>query len=232
MKTIKFLSAIFSKEALITLASGINKQEYSHKVARGFASVEHNDSSITGEFIERLTAKRSLVDPLGRKYSSNYIEFRVNTFTINIALKEIEIHGDLRQVSALLTSLHECSNFTGVFEPINIDVGDWISNLEGSLNGIRIAHAVASNIEFGNSASGTLFLSVGDNESNAISRCREILSKRSHSISKAIIQFTHKARSERVAIFGNGIIKSITSDLSDLPIPIFQRALRKARPLT
>lgn len=73
MKSVKFMSAKVPINCISSMGTALTKLEYSKNNPQGYANIDIEQTYFESDFVERISTKRQLTDPIGRKYTSRYV---------------------------------------------------------------------------------------------------------------------------------------------------------------
>lgn len=152
----------------------------------GFVVERVRESSIEGQYFEKVNYEQTIIDPFGGEVIVSRIEYKRTRFRLLATFPQIEVWDAPRSIQAFATRLAELNDFSVAIAPIDVDVGKWIEAFRRQCShDITLQAIQAGQVLFEGGVTGTLLLKGDDAIHETLQR---VVGKRSHRIERAFVR--------------------------------------------
>lgn len=129
-------------------------------VSAGFRIEKKSKDEIVGQFIYKKTFDQTVVLPSGQEFSQEVATIEVTRFAVCAMSSGLLLQTfDAPRSSTFLNALSEATKFTCTVEPIEVDVKQWVEQLDLIFNSVSAHYLDVTGIRISDSVQGRLALS-------------------------------------------------------------------------
>lgn len=148
-----------SRKNLDRLLSGFVKDEYSEKKLCGFSHVAGQGNCIEGQYVERFESVTKVEDPFGKVLEYPFMTYEKTVFKIGTQFPNLELRDSPRSLAVFFSQIARLLDFKITIAPIEVNLLDWIGELEKELDSLEVTAASIGNISLSNSVAARIALS-------------------------------------------------------------------------
>jgi len=173
----------------------------------GFRLEKSRDDSLEAMYHERISWTERNLDPFGREFIFERVEYKSLRFILARNYPELELIDAPRGLTSFFSRLAEMTDFGAAIEPISVNVIDWAASIEKSREmKFRVAGITVSNLNVDEGVTGNLTVSSRDRDVKAaLSR---LLARRTYSVQKLQIVLGSGSKAHSLVLTADGGVRS------------------------
>jgi hypothetical protein len=192
----------------------------------GFRVERIRNDKLEATYHEKLTWTERNVDPFGREFSFERIEYKSLRFILSRNYPELELIDAPRGLTSFFSRIAELSNFEATVAPVSVNVLDWAAAVRKSRpKEFRVAGITVSDLNVDDGVTGQL--TVSSREKDAQVSLAKLLMRRTYTVRKLQIVLRTSSNVDSLILASDGSVRSekeldleVVSDLRDaLPRP-------------
>lgn len=199
--------------------------EFQPDALDGFMLDRIRDSSVEGQYIEKVVYDDDIVDPFGVTQRFQRIDYRRTRFCLYSEFPQIEIRDSPRSLQGFTARLTEITRFTVSIAPISADALRWIDAF-AKASSLRVDFTAiqAGDISFSEGVVGKLHIK-GSGDVPAV--MKQILGMRSYRIDKAVVKTAAEAKPRSITL-GRDAMACVTGPDATELVPALRAGLSSA----
>ncbi len=207
--------------SLRSMAAKINSSPLELDGDMGFKVEKIRLDSVVANYYERFSWTESGVDPFGREFSFERVNYKTIRFTLSKNYPELEVVDAPRGLSSLFSRIAELTDFEATIEPLRIDVLHWAESLRASSTDLfRVASMSVSELGVEEGITGSLTLSSRNQDVKAAAG--RLLSRRTYSVQKLQVVLGSGISAASMTLASDGSVRSSIDISPDILIAVRQ----------
>jgi len=173
----------------------------------GFRIERTRNDALEAMYHERFTWTEHNVDPFGREFAFERVEYKSLRFILARNYPELELIDAPRGLTSFFSRLAEMTDFQAAIEPLSVGVLDWAAAIQKSRAAtFRVAGITVSNLNVEEGVTGRL--TVASREKDVQSALSRLLARRTYSVQKLQIILGTGSRADSVVLAADGSVRS------------------------
>jgi hypothetical protein len=173
----------------------------------GFRLEKTRNDSLEAVYHERFTWTERNVDPFGREFAFERVEYKSLRFILAKKYPELELVDAPRGLTSFFSRLAEMTDFGAAIEPLSVNVLDWAASIQKSRSGkFRVAGITVSNLNVDEGVTGQL--TVASREKDVQAALSRLLARRTYSVQKLQIVLGSGSKAHTLALTADGGVRS------------------------